>query len=234
MIVGRIAQQPAFAREPEARRQHLPLDDRRVDPVQGVGVAHARAQLGRMVDNDIEAATLQRPPDRLVEHGRIDPAHELVRIVVIVLGGENHVHGLGNSELGGRLDQHRDIGPGRLGRGGLQRLDVRHGFIGIGLGPDRKDMPPWPRYAAEQAGEIAAARNQLEHLVARLDLGEGHELRPMPPRVQRPVGGPRRIGRGRRDRVRRLAGHGRRRQRQPRRQQKDRTLHIASPMLIAV
>src|SRR5262249_14429159 len=60
VVVGRIAQHLALALEDEAGVGHLLLDDGRVDPVQGVGVAHARAGLGDVVDDQEHAARLQR------------------------------------------------------------------------------------------------------------------------------------------------------------------------------
>src|ERR1700754_3166706 len=50
VVVGRVAQDIALALEHEARGSHLLLDDRGVDPVQGIGVAHAGARLGDVVD----------------------------------------------------------------------------------------------------------------------------------------------------------------------------------------
>src|SRR4051812_10881665 len=66
VVVGRIAQHIALALVDEARRSHLLADDRRVDAVQGVGVAHARARVGHMVDDQEHAAGLQRLVDRPV------------------------------------------------------------------------------------------------------------------------------------------------------------------------
>ncbi len=52
---------------------------------------------------------------RLVEHRRVERAHELVGIVVIILRGEDEIGRLRRTDLGRRLDRPADIG--ELGRG---------------------------------------------------------------------------------------------------------------------
>ncbi len=151
--------------------------------MQGVGVAHAGAGLGRVVDDDEHPARPQRPVDFAVQHRRVDVAHEFVRIVVVVLRCEDHVQGLWRGELRGRLHHDADVAPGRLGGHRGQGLHVRHGLAGIGRRIDRVNVALGSDDAAEQPGEIARARDQLEHLVAALHAGEGHQFRPVAARV---------------------------------------------------
>ena len=64
-IVGGVREQRAVLHELEARGRHLALDRRRVDAVQRRRVAPARAGLGVVIDDEIDAAGLQRREDLL-------------------------------------------------------------------------------------------------------------------------------------------------------------------------
>src|SRR6185312_14362804 len=104
VVVGRVAQDVAFARQLEAGALHLPLDHRLVDPVQLVGRLQAAAGLGGMVLDEEGPARLEVGVDRTVEGGHVELEAGEVQVVV-VLRGPDHV---GRAELGeiGRRDAH--------------------------------------------------------------------------------------------------------------------------------
>src|SRR5215467_6765873 len=59
-VVRRIAQHAALADVYEPGRDYLLLDGRFVDAMHGVGIAQPRSELGGMVDDDVDAARLER------------------------------------------------------------------------------------------------------------------------------------------------------------------------------
>src|SRR5579859_1448051 len=83
--IGRVAQHVALAVEHETGRLYLLLHDGRVDAMQRVGITHAGTRLRHMVHHHEQATGLERVEYLLVERHRIDAAHELVRVVVVVL-----------------------------------------------------------------------------------------------------------------------------------------------------
>src|SRR5947207_2417157 len=92
VVVGWVTQHVALALVDEAGVCHLLLHGGWIDAVQGVGVAQPRARLGDVIDNQERPAGFQRPEYRPVQDHGIDLAHEFVRIVMVVLDGEDEVH----------------------------------------------------------------------------------------------------------------------------------------------
>src|SRR5437899_8556120 len=210
VVVGGVAQHVALAFEDKARIGHLLLDDRRVDAVQGVGVAQARSGLGHVVDDQEDAAGLQRLVDRPVEDHRVDLAHELVRIVVIILDREHQVYRLRRREGRPGLQDHRGVGIAGLGE-----LSVLHrvglGFLGVLVRPDHVDVALGADGLREDLREVARARDQVDDLVAGLHARKGDDFARVAARVGVTVGVAALVGDrggdGRRDR-RGGCGHG--------------------------
>src|SRR5690606_8305969 len=187
-VVVRVAQHLAGADELETGGLDLLAHQQRIDAVQGIGVAQPGTVLGAVVDDDVDTARLQRLEHRLVEHGRVGRAHEVERIVAVVLRGARHGPRRRRRQRAGRRHQQLDVGefigqPLGLLRVLLHRL--RHGGVDLAVRTDD---------GAEHAGPVAAARHQLEHGVARLHPGERHDLRDVAAIVVLRVLRPHRIG----------------------------------------
>ncbi len=128
-------------------------------------------RLGGVVQHQVDAARFQRLEDLAVDHRQVGRAHELVVHVVVVLGGEHQVQLLRRGEVRQGVEDHRHVligrvagdgGDGRLALGQLGQL-VRHIGVDVALGPDG---------LGQDAGEVAAARDQVGHLPARPHPGE--------------------------------------------------------------
>ena len=90
MRVGGIGQHRAFALEDEAGRFDFRLHDGRIDAVQRVGRRDARARRRDVIDDDEDAARLQRVEDQLVEGRDIRVAEKgRVEIVVVLRGPDD-------------------------------------------------------------------------------------------------------------------------------------------------
>uniref|UniRef100_A0A0N4ZIZ6 PE-PGRS family protein n=1 Tax=Parastrongyloides trichosuri TaxID=131310 RepID=A0A0N4ZIZ6_PARTI len=168
-VVGAL-QHIARAVQHEARRPDLALDLVDVDAVQGVGRRQARTGRRVVVDDDIEAARLQRPIGRRIDLGRRVRREILQVQVVVVLGGEDQVQTFGPFR---RADGRTD-GVGVVERGGGGQ-----GLAIAGLKADELGRLPGGDVAVgsdsgrEQAGEVAAAHDHVADLLTLRHLGEG-------------------------------------------------------------
>src|SRR5947199_266606 len=74
------------------------------------------------------------------EGHRVDLAHELVGIVVVILGGEDQVHRPGRGEGGGRLLHHRDVAVVRVLGERVGGDHVARRLVGVLVRPDHIDV----------------------------------------------------------------------------------------------
>ena len=148
-------------------------------------VRRARARPGRggVVDDDVIAAGLQRREDRPV-----DRRHHLGRCIVhvmVVLRGPDDVGALYR-----RIAEARDDGDVAVGR--VERRHPRRAGR-IVLGGDRRDVGDDAAARldrdGEQAGEITVAGDEIDDLLAGLDVGEGKHRGGFAVGVARDVGG---------------------------------------------
>ena len=129
-----------------------------------------------MIDDEVGPARLKHCEHRPVQLVGLVMPHELVGVVVIVLRSENHIARLGRRQVGRRLHVDRQVGVIRA-RGQLAHdLDVGLSDIGVGFGPDGVDVPLGANQRAEDTRPVSAAGDQIEHLVAGLEAGEGDHL----------------------------------------------------------
>ena len=153
-----FASSAAVLHELEARGRDLALDRGGVDAVQRRRVAPARARLGVVIDDEIDAAGLQRREDLAVHVGRVDA---VAREVVIEL---HHQHGVDV-----RRQLHLVVVRLRVGRVRVRRVERARGLAAEPVRPRHVDHVDLARRADgldEHVRPVVAERRELDDALA--------------------------------------------------------------------
>ena len=138
------------------------------------GGALARALLGCVVDDDVHAARLERVEHHLVERSQIRALTVLQ--IVVVERRPHHIERFGGGGLDHVERHHTHVAIALFCSNGGNCSSRIIGCVGCARRCHGIDSALITHRLAEDAGEVATAREHVGDLVARLDAGKGHQF----------------------------------------------------------